>query len=37
MAHVTPVHKGGANTDISNFHPISVLTVIVKVLERYCP
>lgn len=34
MAHVTPVHKGGANIDISNFRPISVLPVIVKVLEK---
>ena len=34
MAHVTPVHKSGANTDISNYRPISVLPVIVKVLEK---
>jgi len=32
--NVTPVHKGGAADDPSNFRPISVVPVVAKVLEK---
>lgn len=31
---VTPVHKGGSEDDVSNYRPISVLSVISKILEK---
>ena len=31
---MTPVHKGGDVTDPGNFHPISVVSVVAKVLEK---
>ena len=33
-ANVTPVQNEGSNVDISNFKPVSVLTVVSKVFER---
>ncbi|KAI8519218.1 hypothetical protein Bbelb_024750 [Branchiostoma belcheri] len=33
-ARVTPIHKGGDQSDPNNFRPISVLPVIMKILER---
>ena len=33
-ANVTPVPKGGDSELIENFHPVSVLPVVVKVFER---
>ena len=32
--HVTPVPKGGDSDAVTNFRPISVLPVVVKVFER---
>ena len=34
MALVTPVHKGGATDSLNNYRPISVLSVISKLIER---
>ncbi|KAI8487217.1 hypothetical protein Bbelb_350150 [Branchiostoma belcheri] len=36
-ARVTPIHKGGDQSDPNNFRPISVLPVIMKILEREDP
>jgi len=33
-AKVTPIHKDGSKSDVSNYRPISVLCVISKILER---
>lgn len=33
-ANVTPVHKNGSKNDVTNYRPISLLTVLSKVLER---
>ena len=34
IARVTPIHKAGENTDVSNYRPISVLPCFSKMLER---
>ena len=34
MSHITPVHKGGTLDDPSNYHPIAVITMVAKVLEK---
>ena len=34
IARVTPIHKAGENTDVSNYRPISVLPCFSKILER---
>ena len=34
QARVTPIHKGGDNTNPSNYRPISVLPVLSKVMEK---
>ena len=34
MAKVTPLHKKGSKTDAGNYRPISVLSIISKILER---
>ena len=31
---ITPVHKSGDKTSVTNYHPISLLCIISKVLER---
>ena len=33
-SHITPVHKGGASDDPSNYRPIAVVPVVAKVLEK---
>ena len=33
-AKVTPIFKAGGTTDVSNYRPISVIPVIMKVFER---
>ena len=33
-ANVTPVHKGGDETNMNNYRPISVLPIVAKILER---
>lgn len=33
-AKVTPLHKSGSKDDPRNYHPISILPVVSKVLER---
>jgi len=33
-SHTTPVHKGGATDDSSNYHPIAVIPVVAKILEK---
>ncbi len=34
-AKVTPVYKAGDREDTNNYRPISVLTVVSKIVERY--
>ena len=34
MAKVIPVSKGGNNSDVNNYRPISVLPVFSKILEK---
>ncbi|KAG8236069.1 hypothetical protein J437_LFUL011993 [Ladona fulva] len=34
LAHVTPVHKKGSYTNSINYHPISILSVFSKILEK---
>ena len=33
-SHITPVFKGGAPNDPSNYRPIAVVPVVAKILER---
>ena len=33
-AHVVPVHKKGSKTDVENYRPISLTSLVVKTLER---
>ncbi|XP_055612778.1 uncharacterized protein LOC129759372, partial [Uranotaenia lowii] len=33
-ARVIPIHKGGSKTDVNNYRPISILSVISKILEQ---
>ena len=33
QSHISPVHKGGAVEDPSNYRPIAVVPVVAKVLE----
>lgn len=33
-ARVLPIHKGGSKTDVNNYRPISVLSVLSKILEQ---
>ena len=34
QSHITPVHKGGSFDEASNFRPISVVSVVAKILEK---
>ena len=34
QSHITPVHKGGSLDEPSNFRPISVVSVVAKILEK---
>ena len=34
QSHISPVHKGGAVEDPSNYRPIAVVPVVAKVLEK---
>ncbi len=34
MAHVVPVHKKGSKSEVQNYRPISLTSLVVKVLER---
>ena len=34
QAKVSPIHKGGDRTDKNNYRPISVISVVMKILER---
>ena len=34
LARVTPIYKAGAKTDVNNFRPISVLSVVSRILEK---
>ena len=33
-SHITPVHKGGSADDATNYRPIAVVSVVVKILEK---
>ena len=33
-SHITPVYKGGVPDDPSNYHPIAVVPVVAKILEK---
>jgi len=33
-SHITPVHKDGPTDDATNYRPIAVVSVVVKVLEK---
>ena len=35
QARVTPIHKQGSTLELDNYRPISVLSVISKILERH--
>ena len=35
VANITPVHKSGPQNDPSNFHPISVVSIVAKILEKF--
>ena len=34
MAHVVPIHKKGSKTNVENYRPISLTSIIMKTLER---
>ena len=34
LAHVVPVHKKGSKADVENYRPISLTSLVVKVMER---
>ena len=34
-AKITPLHKGGPSEEVNNYQPISILTVLSKVLEKH--
>ena len=34
-ARVFPIHKGGPSEDLSNYRPISILSVVSKVIEKH--
>ncbi|MCP4460940.1 MAG: reverse transcriptase family protein [Cytophagales bacterium] len=34
MAHIVPVHKKGSKSEVQNYRPISLTSLVVKVLER---
>ena len=34
IAHVVPVHKKGSKTDVKNYRPISLTSLVIKVMER---
>ena len=34
-ALVTPIHKGGDKCSTSNYHPISILPIVCKILQRW--
>ena len=34
MAKVIPIHKGKERTEMNNYRPISLISVIAKVFER---
>ena len=36
IAIVTPIFKGGETDDLGNYHPISVLSTVARVFEKYC-
>ena len=36
MKRVSPVHKGDVKTDPSNFRPISILPIPMKIFEKNC-
>ena len=33
-SHITPVHKGGSTDEATNYRPIAVVSVVVKILEK---
>lgn len=34
-AHIVPIHKSGSHHDVQNYRPISLLSVVSKILERF--
>ena len=34
-AKVAPLHKSGSHEELNNYHPISVLSILSKVLEKH--
>ena len=34
QSHITPVHKGGATDNPSNYRPIAVVSVVANILEK---
>ena len=33
-SHITPAHKGGVEDNPTNYRPIAVVSIIVKILEK---
>ena len=36
LAKVTPIYKGGSKDDPTNYRPISLLSVLSKIIEKTC-
>lgn len=34
VAHVVPIHKGGPKKDVSNYRPISLTSILCKIIEH---
>ena len=34
VAKVTPIHKDGDKSDMNNYRPISVISIIAKIMEK---
>ena len=35
LAKILPIHKGGSKSDPSNYRPISILSVLSKIIEKH--
>ena len=34
IANVTPLHKKGSKNDVKNYHPISLTSILCKIMEK---